>query len=277
MTKQQAESLLPTKPTKGQINPSRLIFTLIADPKWGKSTFFMSNPDALLLAFEDGHKFINGNKIVIDDWKAKNYEIKTIDDVKHMTFMQAIEALEATTKFNMVVIDTADMAVKMCSDYGCAKRGVEHPQDGGDYGKGWELIINTPFRQAMMRIIKTGRGVAFITHSKTEISKFTSGEKAKKESTLAKGAKALVFTQSDVIAHGEFGSKRENNRYRDRILVLEGDNDTLAGNRAGTILPARYVVDKKDPWGQFCKFFTDPTASEKAEKQFREVMKQIKK
>lgn len=276
MTKQQADSLLPSKPTSSQVNPTRLVFALIADPKWGKSTFFMSNPNALLLAFEDGHKFIKGHKIIINEWKSKNHDIKTIDGVKHMTFMQAVEILEASDKFDMVVIDTADMAVKMCSDYGCAKRGVEHPQDGGDFGKGWELIINTPFRQAMMRLLKTGRGVAFITHSKTEIAKYSTGDKARKESTLAKGAKALVFTQADVIMHGEFGLRQQGQKQRDRILVTEGDMDTLAGNRAGTLLPARFIVDKKDPWGQFCRFFTDPKATEAAEKAYRVGMKGAK-
>lgn len=264
-------SILPTKDTASEVNPSQCVILLIAEPKWGKTKFFMSNPNALLLAFEEGHKFQRGKKLAIDRWDSKGRYDGKIDaeGVRHVTAMQAAEALEDDDAFDFVIIDTVDMAVKMASDYFCEQGRVEHPSDLGDYGKGWDKAINTPLRKFLMRILKTGRGVGLITHSKIEVQKFTSGEKARKEMSLGKGPRYLVESQADIIMHGELGLKRPPNRLRDRILVCEGDMDTLAGNRSGTMLPARYVVDPNKPWQQFATFFKDKSAAEKAEKEYR--------
>lgn len=271
------ESILPTEATSAQVKPSQCVILLIAEPKWGKSTFFMSNPNALLLGFEAGQKFLRGKKLAIDKWDQKRgrYEGHVdAEGVRHVTAMQAVEALEKDkTSFDFVIIDTVDMAVKMCSDYFCEEGNKEHPSELGDYGKGWDKAINTPMRRMLMRILKTGRGVGLITHSKVEILKFTTGEKARKEMSLGKGPRSLVESQADIIMHGELGLKRSGNRLRDRILVCEGDMDTLAGNRSGTMLPSRYVVDPKDPWGQFEKFFTDKTAADKAEADYKKFSK----
>jgi hypothetical protein len=62
--------------------------------------------------------------------------------------------------------------------------------------------------------------------------------------------------------HGSFGGKKKNSTFRDRIIQTEGDEETLAGNRTKeVIIPARYIVDPVDPWGQWARFFTDPTAA----------------
>lgn len=269
-------SILPTKSTAAEVKPSQCVILLIAEPKWGKSSFFMSNPNALLLGFEAGQKFLRGKKLAIDKWDQKRgrYEGKIDSEgVRHVTAMQAVDALEKDNAFDFVIIDTVDMAVKMCADYFCELGGKEHPSELGDYGKGWDQAINTPMRKFLMRILKTGRGVGLITHSKVEVQKFTSGEKARKEMSLGKGPRYLCESQADIIMHGELGRKRSGNRLRDRILVCEGDMDTLAGNRSGTMLPSRYVVDPAGAWAQFAKFFTDKTAADKAEADYKKFTK----
>ena len=272
MTPKQANALLPDKPTSKIIKPEKLSYLLIAQPKWGKTKFFMQFPNSLLLAFESGHSFQRGFKVVIDRWdqhRGKFEPTKDDEGCSHMTMIQAVEVLEASDKFDFVIIDTADMAVKMCVDYECGKRGVEHPADAGDFGKGWDLTMTAPFRKAMLRILKTGRGIGFITHTKVEIAKFSTGEVARKESTLPKGPMAFVHGQADIVMHGEFGRKNAGRRLRDRILVCEGDMDTMAGNRTGTMLPARYIVSPDKTWEQFKSFFTDATAADKAELEYK--------
>lgn len=275
MDAKQANAILPSKPTSSKVDPCNLTILLIGPPKWGKTKFFMSNPNAVLLAFEEGHKFQRGYKIVIDKWEQKKgYTIKKDSEgCPHMTAMQAVEVLEASDRFDFVIIDTVDMAVKMCSDHFCEQGRVDHPADLGDYGKGWDLAQNSPMRKAILRILKTGRGVGLITHTKLEIQKFTSGEKARKESTLPAGVKRFVESQADVIMHGELGMKQSGNRLRDRVLVCEGDMDTLAGNRTGSLIPNRYIVDPINPWKQFRTFFNDPNAAAKAEAEYRKLTK----
>lgn len=266
------QSILPTKPTQSKIDPKRLVTLIIAPPKWGKTKFFMSNPDAVLLAFEEGHKFQRGYKMRIAKWDQKRGVFPVTQDeegITTCTAIQAVDALEREKRFSMVIIDTVDMAVKLCSDYFCEEGGVEYPSDLGDYGKGWDKAINAPIRKFVMRILKTGRGVGLITHSKIEIAKFTKGEVARKEMSLGKGPRSLVESQADVIMHGELGKTRAGRRLRDRILVCEGDVDTLAGNRSGAMLPQRYIVDPDKPWAQFERFFVDPKAADTAEAEYR--------
>lgn len=275
MKTKEANLLLPEKPTSSKLDPTRLVYLLIAEPKWGKTAFFMSNPNSVLLAFEEGHKFQRGHKVIIDKWAHRgDYPIeKDSEGCPHMTLEQAVGVLEASDRFDFVIIDTVDMAVKMCLDYYTGKANVQHASDMGDYGKGWDIAQNAPFRRLMLRILKTGRGIGFITHTKIEIAKFTSGEKAKKSSTLPTGIMRFCESQSDVIFHGEYGKRRKPNRLRDRILVCEGDMDTLAGNRSGAMLPYRYIVKPSGQWKQFCQFFTFPEAADKAESECRRLSK----
>lgn len=263
-------SLLPMQPTESQIEPTGLVILAIAPPKWGKTKFSMSNPKCLLLGFEEGHKFQRGFKVRIVVWDQRRGEYPAFKDkegVLNCTAMQALEALQEdkSDRFNMVAIDTVDMAVKMCSDHICEENGVEHPTELGDYGKGWDKAINTPMRKFILGILKTGRGVILITHAKVDTNKFQVGERATKTSTLGKGVRQLCESQADIILFGELGRRRGDNRLRDRIFVCEGDQDTLAGNRTGAMLPARYIVSPTNPWKQFCSFFTDPKAADKAE------------
>lgn len=276
MTKSQALKILPQKPTSSRINPARLIWLLIAEPKWGKTKFFMSNPNSVLLAFEEGHKFQRGKKIIIDKWDHKGKYPIWIDDegCPHMTAMQALQALQVTDLYDMAIVDTLDMATKMCADFQIGKVAkAEHPTDLGDYGKGWDKAQNTPMRRFILDLQKTGRGVGLITHTKDEIKRYTAGERARKESTLPSGVMRLAFAQADLVLHGEYGKKRAGRRLRDRILVCEGDSDTMAGNRTGAMLPERYIVSPENPWKQIQRFFTNAKAADKAERLYKAAIK----
>lgn len=272
ITQKEAENLLPSEPLEAKINPTNIVVFLIAPPKWGKTSFFMSNPNCLLLGFEEGHKFQRGFKITIDCWdvtSGKHPMREDSDGVMHMSAMQALQALQATKRYNFVAIDTVDMATKMASDYFCSDENVDHISDLGEWGKGYDKGQNKPLRQFILGILKTGRGVGLISHTKTTLERFTTGEKARKESTLPKGVKSICETQADVIMHGEYGIKQPGQRLRDRVLVTEGDMDVMAGNRSGTMLPGRYVLARREQWKQFTTFFTDPLAAIKAEKQYK--------
>lgn len=263
--KETAESFLPKLSTPRDISPASLVILMIGPPKWGKTKFMMSNPNALLLATETGHRFQAGHKIEITAWDhtgKRPAPVHDSDGIVRMSFLQAVEILESTDKFDFVIIDTTDMLAKMCSDFHCAKIAVEHPSDAGDFGKGFDLCLNSPFRRACLRIMKTGRGIGFITHSDPKTYKFKSGEKTKKESTLSGGVWKFVYTQADCILHGKFGktvSRKDGTTYRQRILEAEGSEDAIAGVRAeGVSLPNSWVVDPNNPWSQFAGFFAAP-------------------
>jgi hypothetical protein len=264
-----ANALLPEEPSSAIPNPKALVYTLIAEPKWGKSTWFGSIPNSLILAFEQGHAFIKAHKVIIDAWDYNRREkpdpYRDAEGNHHMTMMQAVEVLLVSDRFDFVVIDTTDMAVKMCVDYHLKKLGLSHQTDW-DFGKGHDMAQNTPFRQAMGQIIKSGRGVGFITHTEIKTSQFANTQqKSKRDCTLSGGIIKFVVPQSDVILNGQFGPRLSNGK-RSRILVTEGADDVLAGMRGNVdvVLPPKFIVNHENPWGQWESFFNSPEAVEQA-------------
>lgn len=274
METKEANELLPANPTKADIAPAHRIYLLIAPPKWGKTTFMCSVPDSILLATEQGHAFHETHKIIIDGWDAyRGDKGLSIDDDgnHHLTFVEAVEAICVSNRFNFVVVDTADMACKMCLDWNYKKRGIEHATEAGDYGKGWDLCLTQPFRQQIGQLMRSGRGVGFITHSSVITKKVGKTETSKEETTLPSQAQKFLHTQADVILHGKFGRLREGMQDRDRIIVMDGSNEILAGSRIrGVHLPRKYIVDPEHPWQQWESFFTNPKTVNAAEKEYQE-------
>lgn len=263
-------SFLPTAKHSAKADPIALTYTLIAEPKFGKTSWACAPDDSLLLAFEQGHAFIEAHKVVIDAWDYNVPESKKQqpwtegeNNLVHMTLMQAVDQICESDRFPIVVVDTADMAGKMCLDYNLKKHGLMHPQDW-EFGKGHDLCLNTPFRQTFGRILKSGRGVIFITHSNTTDSRFAGATKSRKESTLPGGMAKFIIPQSDVILHGKFGPRDPNTKRRTRIFQTEGSDEILAGARGvgqQYNLPTKFIIDQEHSWEQWCEFFTDPEAA----------------
>jgi hypothetical protein len=251
VTTADADSLLPSKPTGGV-----------------KPTWLGSIPGSLLLAFERGHAFLEGFKIIIDKWAGKLDIYDDDDGARHMTMEQVVAILQASEKFPFIIFDTADMAAKMCSDHFCDLNGWQHVSEGGDFGKGYDIGQNTPFRQMFGKILSTGRGIGFITHSTVKETKTKKGDSIKKETSLPGGIYKFLHTQADLILHGSFGPKiklSNGQKVQTRLLRTVGDDETLAGNRVRrAVIPSEFVVDTDDQWKQWSTFFTDPKAAAKA-------------
>ncbi len=281
MDTQEANELLPQETTKIISDPRRLKYLLIGMPKWGKTTFLCDIPDSILLAFEEGHAFHETYKIIIDEWdrpyaERKEGWIVDDDNNRHTGFIEAVEAICSSDRFQFVIMDTADMAAKMCLDYHYAKLGVSHAQDAGDYGKGWSLCLTQPFTKAVGKLMKSGRGIGFITHSQV-ISK-TIGKTAisREETTLPSQIQKFLHTQADVIMHGKFGKHHKDRPDRDRVFILDGSNEILAGSRVrGILVPRRFVVDPDHPWKQWAGFFSDPKTVPVAEKEYERRLTRV--
>lgn len=274
MDEKEANALLPDKPTKAISDPRRLKYLCLGPPKWGKTTFFASIPDSLLLATEEGHAFHSTHKIIVDAWdKHRSDKGLGVDDDKnhHLSLVEAIEAIVASDRFQFVFIDTADMAAKMCLDWHYKKFGVNHASEAGDYGKGWDLCLTQPFRQQIGQLMKSGRGIGFITHTNTVEKKVGRETVTRTETTLPSQVQKFLHTQADVILHGSFGRLRTGMTDRDRVISMDGSNEILAGSRVrGIHLPRKYIVDPDKPWEQWAKFFDDPKAVAKAEQEYNE-------
>jgi len=260
MELEELEALLPTKPRKIVASPITLVYLAISPPKWGKTTFFSAFPEALLIAFERGYQFQNVPTVFIDSWQDSKLEPYTDEaGVVHMTMMQLKKSLIASDKYQFLIFDTADMAAKKCTDYYLEKHKWQHAQDGGDFGRGYDIVQNSPFRQVIGALMATGRGIAFTTHQSVNEMKTKAGQTIKKETSLPGGIYKFLHSQADVILHGSYGKKQAGNKFRDRVWQTEGDEEVLAGTRSKDIyLPAKYIVDPARPYDQWAEFFTNP-------------------
>lgn len=237
-------------------------------PGWGKTELFMSNPKCLLLACEEGHKFTRGYKLIIDAWDGvlNNGGRDPYKDTKgniHTSFVRAVANLqkpEAGKLYNFIFIDTMDSLVKLLLDFTLGKNHVQHASQLGEYGVGYDLAQNAPFRKTFGKLLKTPFGIGVSTHEQVENKNFKNkGTFARKETTLPGGIYKQVFAQFDLILHGTYGKIQRGNTTRDRILESEGSEDILAKNRGGIVPPAFIVPrDIKQRWKMFEEFFTNP-------------------
>ena len=260
-----ANDLLQQEPTKGLIDPARLKYFIIAPPKFGKTTTACSIPDSILLAFEEGHAFVETFKIIIDQWdrplKEKNEGIGQDEDGNsHMSMAEAVQLICASDRFNHVIIDTADMAARMCTDYWCAQYKVKHPADAGDFGKGFALTLTDPFRRMIGQIIKSGRGITFTSHAKFVERQVGQTKTAKWESTLPSQAQAFIHSQVDLIWFGQFGKLRPGMDERDRIISMDASQEVMAGSRVRFDgkpypMPKKFILDPDNGWEQWASFF----------------------
>lgn len=268
---------LPDEVTPAVTSVAQARTLIYSPPGWGKTEFFMSNPNCLLLACEEGHKFTRGYKVIIDCWDGPNGSgsmepYKDDNGVVHSSFVRAVANLQTDKKYNFVFIDTVDALVKMLLDFTLGKAKADHASDIGEYGKGWDIAQNTPFRKQFMKLVKTGKGIGASTHEQAENKTFKSGTYAKKETSLPAGIYKQIYANFDLILHGIFGKKRKENRKRDRILESEGSENALAKNRGG-LLPAAFIVPQKfeDRWKQFEGFFLKPETKETALKEYEKA------
>jgi|SRR5215472_4890345 len=291
LTKEQAVTYFPTKVVIETPKPDRLKYFFLAPPKFGKTTFFAGCPNSLLLAFEEGHMFAATHKIVITDWTPTTLKDRgPLQDeetgIIYATAMEVIEALEAYNPYRLIIMDTIDMAVKMSTDFELGRAKLQHPSDGGDYGKGWDLYQTQPIRRYYNRLVKLGVGVACTSHIREDWRKDKYGQdQYRRESTLAAGVQRYIHTQSDVVINGFFGRKKpkRGKQIRDRIISFDGTDEVLAGTRIQKVfIPNKYICapptdeDPGIPWKQWSKFFTEsPKAGQEAEKEYMEQIKTL--
>lgn len=264
--------------------PRRLKYLLVAPPKWGKTTFIAGCPNAVLLAFEAGYAGAECPVIVMTDWDRpyKERQKGWREDENGIVYTSAIEVVEELEKncpYEMIIVDTGDQMVKMASDHHCSAAKVEHPSDGGDYGRGYDLLQTSPVRRFYNRLVRLGAGVAVTTHVREWTEKSKGTERVRRETSLPGGIQSFIHAQSDVIMHGFFGRRRRSRPERDRVVSFDGNNEVMAGTRLRQVkLPSKYIVappiadDLFLPWKQWEGFFADsPQAGLTAEAEYHRL------
>lgn len=145
-------------------------------------------------------------------------------DVKNWSeFKEYVRLISRDKTFRTVTIDTADRAYQMCFRYVCAKMGIEHPSDS-EWGKGW-ATLKEEFVSQIDLLMKSGKGVIFISHAQDESIKKRSGEEFNRIiPTLPKQAREILEGIVDIWAYYCYEEGH-------RVLYVVGDDYIGAGHR----------------------------------------------
>ena len=187
---------------------SQLVY---GEKKVGKTSLYAQVEGAQFLMTEPGGKSLAILQNTVRDW----------EDFKEY-ISQCIEADEVGA--GPVVIDTADLAYKMCFDFMLKKLMIEHPHDENDYGKSWGQIKDEFMRQ-VARLLRLQRGIVFTSHSREEETQTRAGRKFHRlQPTMPNQARDILEGVVDLWAYYGYRGKR-------RVLQLRGDEFVSAGCR----------------------------------------------
>jgi len=177
--------LLPTQKTAPKAVLSDYTVLIHSRPKAGKSGFCSHADNALFLAAEPGLNALEVYQVPITCW----------DD-----FLTACgEIAEGNHPFKTIVIDTVDLAYKMCSEYICRKAKVEHESDLS-YGKGWALT-NGEFQRVLTKLAHMPYGLFLISHSQETQIETRTGSISRIVPTLPDKARKIVLGLVDMILY----------------------------------------------------------------------------
>jgi len=249
---------LPTemKSPSGHIGDYSIL--LHGEPKIGKTSLASCFPEVFFLEFEPGTKGLHRFSEEVSSWSDFQGWVTALDKDR--------------SQFKTVVIDTADIAYKLCREHVCRKHGMEHPSDEG-YGKGWDLV-STEFQKWMSKIQKTGRGVIFISHSQyKEVKSFDGTSRHKIMPTLSNSAAKVMIGMVDFIFYFYFGKGDR------RRLQVEGTSDIEAGTRGEDGLHFKGITsiamgaNEKEAYANLIKGFKNQLKAEPVENTKRRTKK----
>lgn len=181
--------------------------------KIGKTTLAsMFNRDGkkvLFLFFEPGGKALRLYQEPMTSWRK---------------FTRFVELLKKDKTFGTIVIDTADYAYNDCLTETCANMGISHPADEG-YGKGWNAV-STEFTKQIRALLRSGKGVIFISHQKDmEIEDRDGNTYEKTTNTLSGQAREVIEGLVDIWVNYDYDSNGN------RVLTILGSKELDAGHR----------------------------------------------
>lgn len=156
------------------------IFWFYGEPSTRKTSVATKFPGALLLATENGYKFING---VIAQRISSWGEVKQV--------YRQLKNPEVQEKFKTIVFDRADTLYDYCKQYICSIKGIS---DLGElaYSAGY-TAAKKEFNSIIKGIESLGYGMVFITHDKVDMEKQTKQDLENNAAKVLRGYADFTF------------------------------------------------------------------------------------
>lgn len=207
--KNKVQLSLPTERSEPSGNLFDYSMLFFGEKKIGKTSMCSFMPDTFFMMCEPGGKALRIYQKPVRNWTE---------------FKGYVDLLEKSTRFRTVVIDTVDLAYKMCSRWVCRKAGVTHPHEADDYGKTWNAVADE-FAMTLQRLLNMDKGCVFISHSKESTITRRSGKQHDKiQSTLADHGRAVLDPMVDIWCYYTYDGD-------DRVLQIEGNDLVSCGHR----------------------------------------------
>lgn len=199
---------LPTEPSTPADDMGAYSWLIFGEKKIGKTTLASMFDNALFLMTEPGAKALSVYQVAVPNW---------------ITAREALRALKSDTQFSTVVVDTVDLAFKMCEKHVCQKMAIDHPSDE-DWGRGWSAVRDE-FAQWVQQLMLLDKGVVFISHATEREVKTRSGQKYDRiQPTMANQARDIIEGMVDIWAYYTYEGSQ-------RVLIIRGDEHVSAGHR----------------------------------------------
>jgi hypothetical protein len=176
--------------------------------KIGKSTLASQFENTIFLMCEPGGKALSVYQVSVKNWQ---------------DFEGYIDLAIKDKRFRTIVIDTSDYAYEYCLEYVCEKLVIDHPSDEA-YGKGWKAV-RKEFTRVINKLLHSGKGVIFISHSKDEEIKTRRNSSYHKVTSSMPGqARDVLEGLIDIWVNYDYDGKR-------RYLIIQGNDEIDAGHR----------------------------------------------
>ncbi len=221
--------MLPTEPTPKKTKLTDHTVLIYGPPKIGKSTWCAQAPGALFLATEPGLNSLEVYQEPIASWAELLLACRELAKKEH--------------KFTTVVLDTVDIAYKLCVRHVCAEWNIKHPADL-DYGKGFHLC-NGEFERVLGKLAMLPTGLVMVSHETVSTIKTPTGDYQKAMPTLPGKASEVIKGMADFILYCNLEQKRDEDgkvTSIHRVVQTQPAQHYEAGDRTGR-LPATVPLD----------------------------------
>ena len=156
------------------------IFWFYGEPGTRKTSVAAKFPGSLIIATENGYKFING---VIAQRVTSWNEVKQV--------YRQLKQQEVMDKFKTIIFDRADSLYEYCKQYICSIKNIS---DLGDlaYSAGY-TAARREFNSIIKGMESLGYGMVFITHDKIDMEKQTKQDLENNAAKVLRGYADFTF------------------------------------------------------------------------------------
>lgn len=204
------EYSLPTAPSEPSNKMEDYTHLIYGAKKIGKTSMMQYFNNPMYFMFEPGGRALR----IYQELMQHNW----------LKFTKLVPQFLKSKKFNVGIIDTADMCYKACFDFTCKRLVIDHPTDE-DYGKGWEAVKDEFIKWVMLRLMSSDKGIVFLSHEHVYEVKSRGGSSSSRiEPSMAKQPREMIDAAVDIWGYYTYDGTQ-------RVLQIEGDEIISAGNR----------------------------------------------